>query len=125
MAEPDNIIDTDLFDPRLLELAEEEEQKQAEKEENAVRDYMLARKQAYAEVFSEGKTSQRAIDIVLFDLAWFGRMYTSTFDKRDGEWAGKLQDIKEGRREVFQRILDYTRLDRDKLFMKYTDALTK
>lgn len=74
------------------------------------------RKAAYVRVFS-GKGDAADVNAVMRDLAWFGRLHTSTYrpDARD-------HALLEGRREVVQRIMNFTRLDRDALFKIYTGS---
>lgn len=123
MTEPLDFIDT--FDPADLERAEERSKKDVDVSTDQVRELLARRRKAYSAVFSKGHTEQEDIDFVLNDLARFSRAFSPTFDPRDGEHAEVLMHIKEGRREVFQRISDYARLSGDTLFIKYTDAQYK
>lgn len=74
------------------------------------------RKLAYSRVFA-GKGEKADVETVMQDLAWFGRLFGSAFRPDAREHA-----LLEGRREVVQRIMDFTRLDRDALFKKYTGS---
>lgn len=115
----------DEFDPAQLEKAFEQFETQKDIDEDLVRKQLERRRLAYVNVFTAGERSQADIDIVLTDLAWFCRATTPTYDKRDGEHADTLMKIKEGRREVHCRIIDFVRLSFDAILLKYTDALTK
>jgi len=124
-SEPTDIVGFDEFDPRDLAAAEAKEQERPQMEEEIAKGYLERRRLAYAAVFSKGHTDQADIDIVINDLAWFCRAYAPTYDVREGGNANDLMKIKEGRREVFNRVLDHTRLDREAVFVKYTNAITK
>lgn len=105
----------DEFDPYAPSISE-----QLETIEHAQREKAYAeidrRKLAYARVFS-GKCEQADVDAVMKDLAWFSRLFTSTFNENE-----RVHALLEGRREVVQRIVDFARLDRDALFKKYTGS---
>lgn len=121
----DDFIDADAFDPEVVAAIDDHMDDQQASANDAVRQMLGRRKQAYAAVFQPGERTQADINIVLNDLMWFCRVWQPTFDKRDGEHAATLSHIKEGRREVFQRIKDFSLLDSDALLLKYTDATTK
>ena len=121
---PEGYIDTDPFDPELTAHAEKLEASAVEDESDKQRQFLARRREAYRRVFTPGNTEQADIDIVLNDLARFCRAYTPSYDMRDGEHASKLQDFKEGRREVFYRIIDHTQLGFDTLYVKYMAAST-
>lgn len=115
----------DIFDPETLDKVLFSDLKEKAEDELTVKTLIERRRLAYAAVFSEGYRTQLDIDIVLHDLAWFCRAYSSTFDTREGVHADTLAKMKEGRREVFLRVKDFASLDFDSVFLKYTDALTK
>lgn len=114
----DDFVDGDVFDPEVASKAEEAQYERIDNEDEAVKAHLETRKRNYMEVFSEGATSQTAIDFVMNDLGHFCRAHTSTFHPTNS----KVQDLLEGRKEVHQRIVDNTCLDRDTLFVKYTNA---
>lgn len=124
-AEPGDFIDADHFDPEVLAAAEAAQQRAEAAPLQNAKALLAARARAYKAVFTEGKRTQDEIDIVLIDLMWFCKMWIPSYDIRDGEHASELAKRKDGRREVFTRIKDFTRLDPDALLMKYTDATTK
>lgn len=119
MKEPIDFVG-DIFDPEVIEANEHKAVTTREMHEKDLIGSLERRRKAYASVFSKGHTDQEDIDIVLKDLAWFCRAYTHKFDPREGQHADKLALMKDGRCEVYLRILDHTRLDRDTLFVKYT-----
>lgn len=127
MAEPSDFVDSDpdFFDPQVVERLEEQDEAFVDTAAARVRDMLVRRKQAYAAVFTEGNRTQADIDIVLADLGFFCKQWTTPFSLRDGIHADTLMKMKEGRREVFQRIKDFSLLDGDTLFIKYTEAATK
>jgi hypothetical protein len=127
MSEGTDFIDTviDEFDPEYLAAKEAKVEDLTSEEDELVRQAIQRRKAAYTAVFTEGPRTQSDIDVVLNDLARFCRAFSPRFDMRDGIHAETLMKIKEGRCEVYQRIVDQTRLDTDTLFIKYTDALYK
>jgi len=117
--------DIDDFDPQDVERYAAELEREGEVVEDATVAYMRRRKLAYANVFTAGERTQGDIDIVLADLMWFCRARSNTFDPREGAHADRLSFMKEGRREVFYRIKDFSALDFDTILKMYTDAVTK
>lgn len=115
----------DEFDPEDLERKAVAENKAVDDFTDIQRRWLERRRLAYAHVFTEGKREAADIEIVLADLQWFCKMYVPTYDIRDGIHAEELSKRKEGRREVFQRIKEFSSLDSDALMKKYTDATTK
>ena len=123
--EPEGFREGDEFDPDVISYVEQQVKEDLTAETKEISSFLEGRRIAYVEVFSKGPTSQKALDTVLVDLAAFCRAYSSTYSIMDGEHADTLMRIKEGRREVFQRITDHMRLGQDRLFLKYTDATNK
>ena len=117
--------DIDQFDPADLDKAMAEFEQSKDGDTDVVRQLLERRRLAYTAVFTAGTRNQSDIDFVLKDLAWFCRAFAPTFDKNDGPHADTLMKIKEGRREVHSRIKDFSSLDFDAIFLKYTDATTK
>lgn len=115
----------DQFDPADLEQAELKAKKDLEGIDDLAKRWIERRRLAYAHVFTPGKRNQGDIDIVLCDLMYFCKVWVPTYNVADGQHADVLSRMKEGRREVFQRIKDFSRLDSDALMLKYTDATTK
>lgn len=120
--EPD-LLDTDPLDPAVLEAHEAELKKKENVSDDVVRQHLNRRKEAYAAVFTPGKRTQADIDIVLNDLQYFCKVWVPSYNIAEGQHAEELSKRKEGRREVFLRIKDFTRLDSDALLIKYTDAI--
>lgn len=123
--EPSDIIDTDPYDPDVVEQYERSLSAQVQDAPNTARQMIERRKRAYYNVFNAGERDKADVDIVLADLMWFCKVWIPTYDIRDGEHAEALSKRKEGRREVFQRIKHFSCLDGDALMMLYTDATTK
>lgn len=124
-AKPEDFNDADMFDPAVQEAYEQSLKEVATQSQASPRAVLNARKVAYSRVFKAGKADEADLTLVLNDLMYFCRVWVPTYDKRDGAQAAELALIKEGRREVFQRIKDFSCLDEDALLLKYTDALTK
>lgn len=113
----------DPFDPKDLEEAMSKFEKEENGDEERAREFLQSRRIAYSRVFSPGPTDQADIDIVLNDLARFCRAFGGAlFNPNDGPHADTLAKMKDGRREVYMRILDHTRLDLNALFNKYTSV---
>lgn len=115
----------DFFDPDALDAAEKVQKEKHEADTQLVVAMLKGRRDAYKRVFSPGERTQAEIDIVLNDLMYFCRMTVPTFDISDGQHADILSRIKEGRREVFMRIRDFSALDLDAILLKYTSALVR
>jgi hypothetical protein len=114
----DDFVDSDPFDPELATQAENVQYEQGVDVSEAVAAFMRRRKSAYSAVFEAGTPSKDDLQFVLLDLAHFCRAYRPTFHPTNQ----KIQDLQEGRREVYQRIMDFTRLSHDTLMLLYTDA---
>lgn len=114
----DEFIDSDPFDPELATQAENAEYENKSDVSEAVAAFMRRRQSAYKAVFGEGTASKDDLQFVMLDLAHFCRAYRPTFHPTNQ----KVQDLQEGRREVYQRIMDFTRLSHDTLMLLYTDA---
>lgn len=117
----DSFVSGDPFDPELAVLAEDKKHETAVDENSALAAYIRRRQAAYKNVFTIGETNADDLEFVMLDMAAFCRAYSPTFHPTNP----KIQDLLEGRREVYQRIMDYTRLSHDTLFVKYTDAQHK
>lgn len=117
----DSFVSGDPFDPELAVLAEDKKHEAAVDENTALSAYIRRRQAAYKNVFTVGETNADDLEFVMLDMAAFCRAYSPTFHPTNP----KIQDLLEGRREVYQRIMDYTRLSHDTLFVKYTDAQHK
>lgn len=114
----DDFIEPDLFDPEVVRQEEDKKYEKRDKDSEVIAAYVRSRKMAYAAVFSEGTTSADDLEFVLLDLAAFCRGYENTFHPTNQ----KVQDLLEGRKEVYTRIMSFTRLSHDTLFTKYMDA---
>lgn len=122
---PDNKIHEvldDEFDPQVLADKEARIEELEESDGAYVRELLNKRMRAYKNVFSAGKTTQGDLDIVMLDLAFFCRNFSPTLNVNDGALAQLLMNVKEGRREVFGRISDFSKLDENALFIKYHNS---
>lgn len=114
----DTFVDSDPFDPELAVQAENAEYEQKTDVTDAVAAFMRRRQSAYKSVFGEGTANKEDLQFVMLDLAHFCRAYRPTFHPTNQ----KVQDLQEGRREVYQRIMDFSRLSHDTLMLLYTDV---
>lgn len=105
----------DPFSPDDVAEIRDQLESDVEKRDEKVVRYVERRAKAYAAVFSAGDTSQADIDFVLMDLASFTRAFEPTFDVNS-----KVQDLKEGRREVYLRIMKWAKLPAHILLTMYT-----
>lgn len=120
MADTDDFIEGgDPFDPAWVEEYTSRTNQETSSQNDDQQMYLRNRRRYYNEVFSTGETSKAALDFVMRDLATFCRAYSPTFDLNS-----KLQDLKEGRREVYMRIMDHTVLSHEEQFRKYVNAQT-
>lgn len=115
-------MDTDFvddpYDPENVEDAKHEVAQQLSEITTRAEQYLARRRQAYKSVFKEGNATPDDVECVMDDLATFCRAYKSTFNSGDP----KLQDLLEGRKEVFYRIMEHTHLSYDAHFAKVTGA---
>lgn len=107
-------MNEDPFDPEFEAIVAARKIAAEETEDEQIRRYIRRTREAYKEVFSPGVTSAEAIETVKLDLARFCRAFEPTFNSNP-----KLQDLLEGRREVFLRISDQTLLAFDELYIKF------
>lgn len=104
-----------LYDPSPLISAEDRRWQEKQKSNDAAAEQALrARRVAYQKHFVLGMASPDDIELIMLDLARFCRGFESTFGEDE-----RTQSRLDGRREVFLRIMDFTRLDYDELMLKY------
>lgn len=119
---PDFVDGGDPYDPAYEERYVSQRAEAASETHTSEREYVATVSRYYKEVFSPGETSAEAIEFVMKDLARWSRAFEPTFHPTNQ----KLQDLAEGRRETFQRIMQYTHLSADTLFVKYMmDAINR
>lgn len=106
----------DQFDPEVVASEEAQKAEEANRDLHTEEARVAALKESYVRLF-EGNHIGDDIQNVMLDLMGFCRAHTSTFDEND-----RLHARFEGRREVYQRIMDFTRLDRDTLFLLYMQS---
>lgn len=107
------------FDPEIILAAEAKAYETSEANEPVLAAYINRRLQAYRAVFVTGTSNEDDRKFVMNDLAVWTRAYQSTWNKNQ-----KVQDVLEGRREVFMRIMEITTLDHETQFVKYMSAIT-
>lgn len=115
----EEFIEGDEFDPEFLARQEAAEKQQAEDTGYEQRVEVRARMHSYKAVYVTGNPTKKDLEVVLNDLGYFCKEHTALYNIKDGANATELMLIKEGRREVFQRIKDFANLDEDVLLLKY------
>ena len=80
-------------------------------QESAAKAFLVARSNAYKRVFT---LDNKDVEFVLKDLMKFCRMIESTFHQ-DSRIAAQL----DGRREVFLRIMQHTKMSQDQLWVLF------
>lgn len=107
----------DPFDPEVVADAQAKQAADENLEIHEEEAKIRAVAEAYVRVF-QGNPIGDDVNTVMLDLMGFCRGGTSTYDDNDRRHARY-----EGRREVYQRIKDFTGLDHDTLFRLYMRAL--
>lgn len=104
-----------LYDPTPVFTTEELRAQQAHDDAHAAAEAAIRmRKIAYQRLFVMGIGTPDDVQTVMLDLGRFCRGFESTFGEDE-----RTQSRLDGRREVFLRVLDFTRLDFDELMIKY------
>ena len=106
----------DPFDPAEIKELYVKAEAEAGTKDDETALYIQRRKIAYARVFSAGETDQADVDFVMKDLAMFCRAFQPTFNVN-----GKIQDLQEGRKEVYYRIIDWSMMSISTLVHMYTN----
>lgn len=114
MADDDDAIS---FDPQVVLEAESRQYEKIVATDEAISNYLTMRANNYQQVFSRNNP---AVEWVLADMAVWARAYSPTWNKDQ-----KIQDLLEGRREFYLRIMEIARLPHDVQFKKYMDAVTQ
>lgn len=117
MSEKAPPVEHDMFDPEAAAASELESKSKAYENQSAVEAYLRNRARAYKAVFSTNSCTEGDLEFVMLDLAQFCRGFTTTYDDIE-----RRHVLKEGRREVFMRILDHTSLDHNTLMQRYAAA---
>jgi len=108
----------DFYDPEVIRAMAERAVEDVEDKDSQTASYLRRRQSAYKRLFNSADPTD--LRIVMEDLMQFSRAMQPTWDVNP-----KRQDLLEGRRELFLRIVNHTRLDFDTLYLMYTDAATK
>lgn len=103
----------DPFDIDATADAVEEFRTEAEATDEATRRFVERRKLAYVRLFN-GEAQDGDAKLVMADLTRFCRGAVTTFHPDP-----RVHALLEGRREVWQRIVEHTQLDPSTLFRKY------
>lgn len=113
MAGAEDFIEGDPFDPAFQEKVEIAETQGVQNADAQVREYLSKRKNAYTALF-DGVGTVGDANFVMRDLAVFCRAYAPTWNLNQ-----KVQDLQEGRREVYQRIMRFSCLSHETLYLQY------
>jgi len=108
---------TDPFDPEAALAVETKVYEQKTENEELIAAHLRRSQQAYRAIFVKGNATAADVDFVMRDLAWFCKAY-------DPLWSAdpRTQDRFVARREVFQRIMEYTSLDHSTLAQRYIET---
>lgn len=109
------------FDPQRMAEIERERLEAARgdpPDDKEIRQYLELRTMHYKNVFSEGETEKASLDFVLLDMAQWSRAYSPTWNKDKA-----VQDLMEGRREFYLRIMEICGVPHDTQFVKYMNAV--
>lgn len=117
MADVEDFIDAegdyDVFDPQVAEAVEKESEASVAQSAEFIAAHLRRMKSAYVAVFEAGNPTRADLDFVMKDLFWFARGNVHYFTD------ARLQDVMAGRKQVLQRIAEYTRFDFDTLHKMY------
>lgn len=113
----DDFVTGDEFDPEVAQRAEDAVYENKLSQDDAVVAHLRRSKEAYTRLFAGGNATKDDVDFVMRDLAWFCKAH-------DPQWHSdpRMQDRFVARREVFQRIVEYTSLDSDTLAKRYIET---
>jgi len=112
----DDFITGDEFDPNVAQRAEDAVYENKLSEDDAVQAHLRRCKEVYTRVFVGGNASKDDLDFLLRDLAFFARADQHFFPDT------RLQDGYIGRKQVVQRIVEYTSLDFGTLVKRYIET---
>lgn len=106
----------DVFDPETAQRAESRAYEAQVEQDAAVQAHLQRCKQVYTRVFVEANATKDDVDFLMRDLAFFV--------KADQHFFGdtRLQDVYIGRKQVMQRIVEYTSLNFDTLVARYIET---
>lgn len=115
----DDFVEPDVFDPAAAQAVEDRLYEDRKNYDGDVAAHVRRAQTAYARVFVSGNATADDVDFVMRDLAWFCAAY-------DPQWRTdpREQDRVVARREVFQRIVEYTGLSHDTLMKRYAETQT-
>lgn len=113
-------IDDDMFDPEIAARAEQLAYEHEVAGDEAVAQFLQRLKTAYTRVFHEGNATADDVAFVMHDLAWFCKAHGGSWDTDP-----RQQDRHVARREVYERIAEYSSLSYDTLAKRYIEAQPK
>jgi hypothetical protein len=120
VADVDDFIDgegdLDVFDPVVANAAAKEQETAKATTDALLAAHIKRTKQAYIAVFEAGNPTRGDIEFVMQDLFWFVKGDVHFFND------ARLQDVMAGRKQVLQRITEYTKFDFDTLHRMYATA---
>lgn len=111
-----DFITGDEFDPEIAQRAEEAAYESRVHEDDAVKAHLRRCKEVYTRTFVGGNPTKDDLDFLLRDLAFFSKAEQHFFSDT------RLQDVHIGRKQVVQRIVEYTSLDFDTLVKRYIET---
>jgi hypothetical protein len=108
-----DFIEGDPFDPVVAQMIEDKSHERTATEQQAVHAMMQRSKSAYKRVFETGNANPDDVEFVMKDLMFFARSDEHYFSD------ARVQDVMAGRKQMLQRIFEYTSIDVDTLYRKY------
>lgn len=112
----DDFITGDEFDPETVAVNEDYVADASASNDELVAAHIRRTKEVYSRVFIGGNPTDDDLDFLMKDLAHFARQDTLFFTNT------RLQDVFIGRKQVLQRIVEYTSLDHDTLLKRYIET---
>lgn len=112
----DDAVEGDPFDPKVAQEIEDAHYETNAELSDAAVEHLRQCKVSYTKLFN-GQATAFDVDFVMRDLAWFCNAY-------DAQWSSdaRQQDRNVARREVYQRIVEYTCLDNETLVRRYFET---
>lgn len=112
----DEFITGDEFDPEVAQRAEDAAYDNKLINDEAVLAHLRRCKEAYSRVFVGGNPTKDDLDFVLRDMTFFAKADTHFFSDI------RVQDVFAGRKQMMQRIVEYTSLDYNTLVKRYIET---
>lgn len=111
----DDFIDGgDPFDPEDVAAWEAKGYDEKVAQTEAIAAHIRRAKEAYTRLFSQGDATADDVAFVMQDLAWFCNAYDPMWNADS-----RVQERNVARRDVYQRIVEYSKLETETLMKRY------